>query len=194
MNRLACVRIVTIVPVLVSLAVGQDARAQARVDFATLTLAPDRLSASCRISRSESDATSARRPAVRRDPWAGLPIPTNPYVGPDRSVAVVVRERLLGAPEVPDGPPLSGAELRRFRARSADDVVESYVAFYSDSQGRQVGVYGVRGPAQSQSPRPARTLSAEAFRSAAGDALVVVVGDGQCLNLVLPHVTAVVRP
>jgi hypothetical protein len=106
--------------------------AQSPIVFENLTVPPARLVAGCRLS--PSPAVLAATPAV----------PSNPWRGDDRLLVATIREGITGSPPLPDGPPVSKAELARFRLQLADDVEEAYAATYSDAGANRVTVFAVR--------------------------------------------------
>ena len=105
---------------------GQD-----EIDLARLTAPPGRLTPGCVLSPAPTVAIGNNQ--VRGGLWGGLP--RNPWTGTERAIVADIAEHVFGSPPLPDGPPLSAAELTRFRLRFADDIVEAYGAVYTDDTG-----------------------------------------------------------
>lgn len=167
---------------------------QALLDLARLTvpIAPQPLT--CRLAPSPVEPPQPKAgDRVRLGLWSGLPISGNPCMDTDLEVATEVRERVLPPPRLPDGPPLSRADLRKFRARAAEDVVESYVAVYVDFAFQLTTVYGLRLRAGQRRPAVGEK-SNELLRWAGPDLVVVVAGSGFCADPVLEHVAATIKP
>ena len=168
--------------------------AQAPFDLARLTVPAESQPLTCRLASSPVEPKQPKPgEQVTGGLWTGLPIPGNPYLGTDLAVATELRERVLPPPRIPDGPPLSRADLGRFRARAAEDVVESYVAVYLDPAFQLTTVYGLRLRA-GQERTAVRQSSTELLRWAGPTVVVVVAGSGLCANPVLKHVVATIKP
>src|SRR5712675_1433750 len=146
---------------------GQDTMA-----LASLTVPQNRLISGC--SLSPSDTTSLGGNRIRGGLWAGLPISSNPWRGNDPSTVAAIRERVVASPPPPDGPPLSRAELARFRLQLAEDVEEAYAAIYLDAGRNLVGVYAVRFKRAPGLGSRAAETSGASVRLARGDTVVVV--------------------
>jgi hypothetical protein len=128
--------------------------------------------------------------------WAGLPIPSNPWVGSDRTIVASIRERLGEVPPEPDGPPLLGAQAAASRLKMADGIREAYVAIYQHREsGGLTVVYGLDfeqagdAPAlwQAIAPRHPETIGTTA-------AHVVAVVSGQrdeCAEAVAAHLRTI---
>jgi len=114
---------------------GQD-----EIDLARLTVPPGRLTAGCVLSPAPTVAIGSNQ--VRGGLWGGLP--RNPWTGTERAIVADIAEHVFGSPPLPDGPPLSTAELTRFRLRFVDDIAEAYGAVYTNAEMQLVTVNAVR--------------------------------------------------
>jgi hypothetical protein len=105
-------------------------RLQAQSDsvLERLTVPKFRLPPGCELSPSKF--VHEANGQVRAGLWADLPIPGNPWRGSDRPIVATLSEAVTTPPRMPDGPPLSRAEMVRFRLAQADDVDEAYAAIY----------------------------------------------------------------
>ena len=167
---------------------------EAPLDLARLTVPAASQPLICRLAPSPVEPPQPKAgDHIRIGLWSGMPISTNPYLGADLVVAIEVRERILPPQRLPDGPPLSRADLQRFRARAAADVVESYVAAYVDSAFQVTTVYGLRLRASQQPPAGSKMRN-ELLRWAGPDVFVVVAGTGFCVDSVLNHVETTIKP
>jgi hypothetical protein len=119
-----------------------DLSVQGTLQLETLTVPPSRLVPGCALSPAAFVRLDGNRTITGL--WAGLAITTNPWSGEDRSIAVEIRERVALSPRLPDGPPLSRAQLARFRFELADDVERAYAAIYADDSLQPITVYAVR--------------------------------------------------
>ena len=100
-----------------------------------LTVPFQQLPAECRLTSSDSVHVDGK---VRGGLWAGLPITGNPWVGSDVQIVAAIRERTEPPYPVPDGPPMTRAELARTRLRLAEGVEAAYAAVYADAAERLV--------------------------------------------------------
>ena len=113
---------------------------QEEIDLARLTVPSGRLTPGCVLSPAPTVALGNNQ--VRGGLWGGLP--RNPWTGAERAIVADIAEHVFGSPPLPDGPPLSTAELARFRLRFADDVSEAYGAVYTNAEMHLVTVNAVR--------------------------------------------------
>ena len=162
------------------------ASAQSPFALASLTVPTEGLGTeSCTLSPAPSMRLGDNR--VRGGLWTGLPIPSNPWTGTDPAALVAIRERVVSSPSPPDGPPLSGAELARFRRQLADDVEEAYAAIYTDGSATPVTVHAVRFKETAPPRRSVRNDGLHYFEL--DRTIVVVSGDiTDCFNAVRAHV------
>lgn len=114
-------------------------RGQDEIDLVTLTAPPGRLTSGCSLSPSPTVTIGNQ---IRGGLWGGLP--SNPWTGTERSIVANITEQVMGSPALPDGPPLSRAELARFRLRWADDVESAYGAVYTKADMHVATVDAVR--------------------------------------------------
>lgn len=149
---------------------------------------PDsRLPTGCHLSVPESD-----RVRNRSGTNLGLSMPTNPWSGADSRLRATVRERLVSPVRLPDGPPLSGAELARFNASLVEDVVEAYAAIYRDATGHDATVYALRF-VDGRMPK-LRAAPAGGFRFLGDDSVIVVAGGGACADAIGAYVARAQQP
>jgi hypothetical protein len=159
-------------------------RGQEVIALASLTVPSNQLPQGC--SLPPSDKVPSADNGFRLGLWAGLPITSNPWRGDKPSVVAAIREHVADSPPLPDGPPLTRAELSRFRQQLADDVAEAYAAIYRGDEPGSTIVYAVRfksGPV----PAPP-SGSRNSLRIVRGDTVVVVSGTGPCFEAVAIHV------
>jgi hypothetical protein len=131
----------------------------------------------------------------------GLPITTNPWIGTDARVIANVREYLGPRYPVPDGPPLTLAELSAFRLRLAEGVEEGYVAIYKqdDSSPELLRVFGLRFEDAQTASREAEKMrstrnTTRAVHVVTGRIVAVLHGDGgACFKVLAAHLTALAR-
>lgn len=110
--------------------------------LAKLTVPSLSVAAGCRLSPNSSRRLSGNR--VQSGLWGNLPIQANPWFGSGRSIVAKIRERMLGVPPEPDGPPLDQRSAMQYRLRLADPIDEAYAAFYEDADAQQTGVFALR--------------------------------------------------
>ena len=116
-------------------------------------------------------------------------MPRNPWSGIERSIVADIRESVAASPPLPDGPPLSRAELTRFRVKLAEDVEEAYGAIYTDAGTQLVRVYGVRFNRAPVPDPPRGNSMSGGVRLARGRTVVAVLGKGgQCFNAVAAYI------
>src|SRR2546430_1669872 len=112
--------------------------------LADLTVPMDRLPAGCALAASPSERLEGNR--VRSGLWTGLNIGTNPWIGTEAPILAAIRERLAPT-EVPDGPPLTPAQARRYFLQLADGIEQAYVAIYREQEVSDLTtVYGLQFP------------------------------------------------
>lgn len=159
--------------------------AQSLVGLTTLTVPQDRLTAGCHLAQSDTFQVDAGH--VKGGLWAGLPISTNPWHGTDNATIVPIRERVVGIPLGPDGPPLPRPELTRLRVEAARDVAEAYAAIYVDSDFQSTVVYGLRF--MDVAPLASSRATAETIRIPSGDdrVLIVISGGSSCAGSVTDY-------
>lgn len=159
-------------------------RSQDSFELRQLTVPPDRLPAGCRLQPADSKRLVS-------GPWAPLSVMTNPWEGDDRAVVARIRERMVPPTRVPDGPPVTAADLARMRLRAADDVEAAYVASYADADKRLLDVLAVRFA--KEIPRGAAPQTGEPGRRiSSGRTLMLVTGDGSCADAVAAYLAEVV--
>jgi hypothetical protein len=143
----------------------------------------------CSLSPSASVRIDER---TRSGLWAGLPISSNPWTGTETIIIAAIRDRVLGSPRLPDGPPPSRRELTRMRLQLANDIEQAYAAIYTDKGPNLVTVHAVQfkeaTALKRESRRPKQRGRFEIDRS-----LVVVAGEGSCFEAVLRHVSELTR-
>jgi hypothetical protein len=167
----------------ISLSIGPNgAAAQRSLTLEDLTVPPDHLAAGCSLGRTSS---------------IGLRIPSNPWVGTDRPLAAAIVERVGPAPSLPDGPPLSGPQLARFRLQLADDVEQAYAAVF-EAEAESVVVYGLRFPTTASSAEffhNAQRYENPRVMQIAFGLIVVVVhgGSGLCAQAVRTHISSLAQ-
>src|SRR5687768_15642469 len=121
----------TIPPLAIAVLLTSAVQTQTNTTLQQLTVPAERLPAGCTLSPAPAQSIDGQH--VRGGLWAGLPISRNPWVGTDRQIIASIRERVDPPSELPDGPPLSRAELARARLRLADGVEAGYAAVYLDA-------------------------------------------------------------
>ena len=153
-----------------------------------LLVPTDRLPSNCALAPRTISVDGTRV----RTLWS-FPVSQNPWRGTEPSVLAEIRTRMGGrSPMVPDGPPPTRRESRRYVLAMAEGIEEGFAAFYY-AQGDEVvvPVYAVR----------ARDLSTDwvapgsnRFRvSTLGDVVVGVVGDNACADAVQRHIDSLAR-
>jgi hypothetical protein len=158
-------------------------RGQDTIALASLTVPQNRLAPGCSLPPSDTTHLDGNR--IRGGLWAGLPLSRNPWHGDDRSVVAAIRERVAASPPLPDGPPLSRAELTQFRLQLAEDVEEAYAAMYADAGTDRAVVYAVKFK---RTPVPGPPHGArESVRIIRGETVVVVSGPGPCSDAVATY-------
>ena len=114
------------------------------IGLADLTVPNDRLPAGCALAASPSERLEGNR--VRSGLWTGLNIGTNPWIGTEAPILAAIRERLAPT-EVPDGPPLTPAQARRYFLQLADGIEQAYVAIYREQEVSDLTTgYGLQFP------------------------------------------------
>ena len=171
-----------------------------RVALQELTVPAAGLPTGCRVpAKSSERSTASTGERVHSGLWTGLPITANPWAGSDRAIVAAIRERMEGAPRLPDGPPLSMRDAARHRLELADGVEEAYAAIYSQGESADlIVVYGLRFD-DVHSRADTRWISSprenpRAIRLALGPLAVAVHGDGgACFQAVANHVRGLAR-
>jgi hypothetical protein len=174
--------------------VTAEALAHDTLRLETLTVPESRLMAGCRLSPSAFVRLDGNQ--MRGGLWAGLPITTNPWSGNDPSITVAIRERVAVSPRPPDGPPLSGRELTRFRLQLAADVEQAYAAVYADEGMQPIAVYAVRFNASPIPQSPAASgLPTGSLRLVRDRTAVVLAGNtGACSEAVGAYLAEFMAP
>ena len=120
-------------------------------------------------------------------------VPSNPWIGSERSLVAAVREAIYGAPRVPDTPLMTTSTLREFFLHLADGVEEAYVSVYERSGFNRVFIYGLRFAVGSKlPPRPIGPATPPILTWIESDRIVAVVqGDAdKCSQALASHVKA----
>jgi hypothetical protein len=169
-----------------------DVEGQGSLALDRLTVPKDRLVPGCGLSPSNSVPLGPTQ--MRSGLWAGQPITSNPWSGDDRSIVAAIRERVVEAPRLPDGPPLSRAKLLRFRLQLADDVEQAYAAIYADAGPYLITVHAVTFN-EAAEPDALRTRGTPRGRLFIPDRTIAVVsGVGASFEAVATYVREVATP
>lgn len=186
-NLRATLRAFTVLAILLT---ASPATAQsASVKAQELTVPSDRLPDGCQLAPAPSVPVGPNQ--VQTGLWGGLQLPSNPWAGHDAPLAGKIRELVDGARRVPDGPPLSRAELARLVLRLAEDVEEAYAAFYNTPDGRLVSVFAMRLNAPIDGNNDAELRES---RVRIGAFVAAHSGDGgECHNAVINHLLTLGR-
>lgn len=176
-----------VVAILVALALAPiHIEGQRSLTLDRLTVPSDRLPAGCALSPSNSVSDGTGR--TRGGLWAGLPITSNPWTGDDRPIVAGIRERVVASPRLPDGPPVSRSELRRFRLQLAEDVVQAYAAIYTDAGPDLITVHAATFN-EATGPDALRAMASSGGRLFIPDRTLVVLGGvGACFEAVSAYV------
>lgn len=125
-------------------------------------------------------------------------IDSNPWRGIDRSILASIREVMYGTPRLPDGPPLSAAELSRFFARFSHGIDEGYVALYQQQGSDDLEVHALTFSQGEPFPRVgtmARRDRRRASRLESGRTAIVLYGDeSPCFNAIQSHLRSLTNP
>jgi hypothetical protein len=163
------------------------------VTLADLTVPAKLLPPRC-VMPSRPSVTTPGRPSIG-GLWAGLPVPTNPWIGRDPGLIAALRAR-VEPPLLPDGPPLSRSQEVRYRLKLAEGVEAGYAAFYADADTSIVAVYGVEfavGEAPTRQP-PSWAPASGQTRLDLGRLAVWIVGtDTPCSRAVGGYVQSLAR-
>ena len=177
--------------VLIPAAAVQNVQSAGRppVTLRELTVPQERLPAGCAMSRSDTVRLDGNR--AQSGLWAGLPIDTNPWIGTDRHVIAMIRERMDGPVLIPDGPPLTARQLSQYRLPLADGVEEAYAAVYrqSETEHALTIVYGSKFSGAEEAVERSRLRGASenprVVRLPIGSIVAVLHGDGgQCFQAI----------
>ncbi len=128
-------------------------------------------------------------------PVIGLNLPvqidSNPWRGTDRSILASIREVMYGSPRLPDGPPLSAAELSRFLFRLSHGIDEGYVALYQQQGSEDLEVRALTFSKGEPFPRHgnmARIDSRRVVWLESGRTAIVLYGDeSPCFSAIQSH-------
>jgi hypothetical protein len=154
-------------------AAGQATRAQEPPrPFADLTVPEARLPADCRLALvpQPKQTPSGVWVAVFNGPVA---FSANPWTGQEARYVAAIRELVDGAPQLPDGPPLTRRQTSAYLADWYEEAVEAYLAKYGGPGEATVSVAAVRFN-DSSLARPTRPLGT--MRSVTGAESRVVRG------------------
>jgi hypothetical protein len=158
-----------------------------------LTVPPDRLPEGCALTPPNERLDGNRIRGV----WAGLPVPTNPWAGPDKRIIATIRQVADPSPPLPDAL-RSMREARRYSLLLAEGVEEGYAAIYSQSgSSRLLVVYALR-LAEGESPlhrwSAARAEDPGVVRIENGSVLVVASGDpSPCFDAIRDYLNALMK-
>lgn len=125
-------------------------------------------------------------------------IDSNPWRGIDRSIIASIREVMYGTPRLPDGPPLSAAELSRFFFRLSQGIDEGYLALYQQQGSDDLEVRALTFSQGEPFPRVG-TMARRDRRGAiwleSGRTAIVLYGDeSPCFSAIHSHLKAVAHP
>jgi hypothetical protein len=126
--------------------------------------------------------------------WAGLPIPTNPWIGAERRIVAAIREQVDPPPLTPDPPALDSRGAAAFRLRLADGIEVAYVAVYGSDDPFLVVVSALRftedGKHLALSNEPRRS----ATRMASDRTLIEVSGQqSRCFPAVVAYISEILN-
>ena len=162
--------------------------------LADLTLPADRRPAGCVPPPSDVEHMDGTQ--FRGGLWAGLPISRNPQSSSEPQLIVEVRERLGGAPLLPDASALTARGAARFRIQLADGIDEAYAAIYRQADAHEaVAVYGLRFPdarAAAEFWSAARAAKDPRVTALVSGPIVAAVSgpSGACLNAVAAYLNS----
>jgi hypothetical protein len=162
------------------------------IGLADLTVPNDRLPAGCALVAAPSERLEGNQ--VRTGLWAGLNIGTNPWIGTEAPILATIRERLAPT-EVPDGPPLTQAQARRYFLQLADGIDQAYVAIYREHDvSAPTTVYGLQFPTTEDALAFARNARAASKAVVNGRIAAFAAGRaGDCFQAIRDYVSGLSR-
>ena len=162
------------------------------IRLADLTVTNERLPAGCALAAAPSERLEGNR--VRSGLWTGLNIGTNPWIGTEAPILAAIRERLAPT-EVPDGPPLTPAQARRYFLQLADGIDEAYVAIYREHDLSELTtVYGLQFPTAEAALAFARNARAASKAVVNGRIAAFSAGPGSdCFQAIREYVNGLSR-
>ena len=140
-----------------------------------LTVPAERLPTGCVLSPGGTAPLDGNKVRIRN--WAGLRIPSNPWVGTDRPLVASIRERMEPT-LTPDGPPPSTSEAASFRLHFADGVEEAYAAIYEQSEAELIVAYAARFASAE------KAVESRSYTNWSGNPRVIRVGIGPIVAMV----------
>jgi hypothetical protein len=166
---------------------------QSELNLDLLTVPANELGSACRLAPASTEKVAGST-RVRGGLWAGLPVSSNPWRGGDEVALAAIRARIEPPPAMPDGPPMSPAELAQFRIRRARGVEEGYAAIYDDGSGNLVTVYGLRFKTLHDAERVRGSAKRLANVFVTGRTAFAVAGrDSDCLERVARHLQTLTK-
>jgi hypothetical protein len=164
--------------------------------LSSLTVPETALPAGCRLGTPPPASGSAPGGAAVY-PGEFSFFPTNPWIGLERELVVLIRTSIDGAPRLPDGPPLPPPQARALEQQLGDHVSEAYRALYQAAVGSPVEVRALTfdGPMLARPESLSMTMNPpRGFRSRSvrGATVVVVTAsaDTDCARAIDAHVRA----
>jgi hypothetical protein len=145
------------------------------IAFTQLTVPESRLAGGCRIVLSPTAHLPGNQ--GRAEMWAGLPIPTNPWIGADRRIVAAIREQVDPPPLTPDPPALDSRGAAAFRLRLADGIEVAYVGGYGSDDPFLVVVLALRLTEDRKPLALSNKSRRSATRMASGRTLIEVSGE-----------------
>jgi hypothetical protein len=120
-----------------------------------------------------------------------IQVDSNPWRGTDRRILTSIREVMYGSPRLPDGPPLSAAELSRFFVRLADGIEEGYVAAYQQRDSEDLEVRALTFSTGKPFPRRGNVARIDPRRAVwfqSGRTAIVLYGEeSPCFGAIEAH-------
>jgi hypothetical protein len=157
------------------------------VRLTDLTVPAARLPEGCVLPKVESpdERRVTSVPANATNPWT----PTE-----DRGKAQLYRV-IQGASRVPDGPPMTAGDLRRFEGKVIDDIEEAYMAVYAGPGEANIRVFALKYKSpQREFERTHRPYRVGASYTAGRVVAVIEAGArGPCFDAVDAHLRAIVK-
>jgi hypothetical protein len=118
----------------------------------------------------------------RSSPIPPMNVTSNPLIGTDPTIVARIRERMEGAPTVPDAVPLSRRAAARYLLRWAEGIDEGYVAAYAQEGAPDVSVLALRfaaaTPASHWPPAPSPREADRVAHVRIGTIVAFIYGDG----------------